>query len=74
MSYRAARIGTAPYEEALREDRCAQGAPLVPVVKIANLGYGDDGAESQWVHGPWFPRVLGQGEVRPGFVITTRLG
>jgi hypothetical protein len=46
--------------------RCA---PLVPVVKTANLGFGNDGSESQRVHGPWFRRVLGQREVRPGFVI-----
>jgi len=41
----------------------------MPVVKTANLGYGNDGSEFQRVRGPRFRRVLAQPEVRPGFVM-----
>jgi hypothetical protein len=44
-------------------------APLIPVVKTANLGYGSDGSGFRRVRGPRFRRVLGQPEVRPGFVL-----
>ena len=49
-------------------------APLVAVVKTANLRYGNDGSEFRRVHGPRFRRVLGQREVRPGFVIIRQEG
>ena len=44
-------------------------APLVPVVKTANLRYRNDGSEFQRLHGSWFRCVLSEREVRPGFVI-----
>jgi len=51
---------------ALRNSGCA---PLVPVVKTADLRDSNDPSEFRRLHGPRFRRVLGQGEVRPGFVI-----
>ena len=50
----------------LRGSGCA---PLVPVVKSANLRYRDHGSQFRRLHRPWFRRVFGQGEVRPGLVI-----
>ena len=44
-------------------------APLVAVMKPANLGDRNDGSAIRRVHGPRFRCVLGQREVRPGFVI-----
>ena len=44
-------------------------ASLVAVVKPANLWDRNDGPDSQRVHGTRFWRVLGQREMRPGFVI-----
>jgi hypothetical protein len=44
-------------------------APLVAVVKPANLRYCNDGAAVRRLHGPRFGCVLGQREVRPGFMI-----
>ena len=44
-------------------------APLVAVMKPANLWDRNDGPDSQRVHGTRFWRVLGQREMRPGFVI-----
>jgi hypothetical protein len=48
---------------------CLGCATLVAVVKSANLRYGNDGPDFQRVHGPRFRCVLGQREMRPGFVI-----
>ena len=44
-------------------------APLVAVVKPANLRDRNDGAAVRRVHRSRFRRVFGQREVRPGFVI-----
>jgi hypothetical protein len=52
------------------EDGCVEAVrPLVPVVETANLRYRNDGSAFRRVHRPRFRRVLGQREVRPGFVI-----
>ena len=53
---------------------CGEGcylgcAPLVAVVKTANLRYGSNRSKCRRVHGPRVRRILGQREVRPGFVI-----
>ena len=45
------------------------GAPLVPVMKPANLRYRDNGSAFRRLHGPRFRRVLDQRQVRPGLVI-----
>jgi hypothetical protein len=44
------------------------------VVKTANLRYDHHGSEFQRLHGPRFRCVLGQREVRPGFVIIRQKG
>ena len=44
-------------------------APLVAVMETAYLRDRNHGSEFQRVHRPRFRRVLGQREVRPGFVI-----
>ena len=44
-------------------------APLVAVVKTAGLRNGHDASELRRMYGPRLRRVLGQREVRPGFVI-----
>ena len=61
-------IGTARW---LIRSSCA---PLVAVVKTADLRYGNDGADVERVHGPRFRCVLSQREVRPGFVIVRQEG
>src|ERR1039457_6525577 len=66
---RATRIGIDPAYESWRGRLRSGGAPLVAVVKPANLRYRNDGAAFWRVHRPRFGRVLGQREVRPGFVI-----
>jgi hypothetical protein len=47
----------------------SRGAPLVPVMKPANLRYRDNDSAFRRLHGPRFRRVLDQGQVRPGLVI-----
>ena len=64
----AARIGTALRLVERRRD-CYVQAALVAVMKTANLRDRNDGSDFQRVHGTRFWRVLGQREVRPGFVI-----
>ena len=63
---RGALVPARGRDGALRNSGCP---PLVPVVKIANLGCGNDWSELRRVHGPRFGRVLVQREVRPGIVI-----
>src|SRR5580765_3906134 len=65
----ATRIGTDPAYESWPGLLRSGSAPLVAVVKPANLRYRNDGAAFSRVHRPRFGRVLGQREVRPGFVI-----
>src|SRR5260370_22137320 len=56
--------------EELRQGLLRLGcAPLVPVMKAANLRYRYHGSQFRLVHGPRFRRVLGQRETHPGFVI-----
>ena len=43
-------------------------------MESANLRYGNDGSECRRVHGTRFRCVLGQGKVRPGFVIIRQEG
>ena len=71
------RIGNPELERLTLRWNCGQELPrsgresLVAVVKSANLRYGNDGSECRRVHGLWFGRVLGERQVRPGFVIKT---
>jgi len=75
LSYRDARIGTPDPALELRQELPRSGREsLVAVVKSANLRYGNDGSECRRVHGLWFGRVLGQRQVRPGFVIIRQKG
>ena len=62
---RATTIGTDPAYESWPELLRSGGAPLVAVVKPANLRYRNDGAAFWRVHRRRFGRVLGQREVRP---------
>lgn len=39
------------------------------MVKTAELRYGDNASEFNWLHRPWLRRVFAQREVRSGFVI-----
>ena len=68
-SCRANRIGADPKVGIGRRLARLGCASLVAVVKPANLRYGNDGAAFWRVNGPRCRRVLGQREVRPGFVI-----
>jgi hypothetical protein len=49
-------------------------ASLVAVVKTANLRYGNHGSQFRRLHRPRFRPVLGQREVRPGFVTIRQEG
>ena len=66
---RATRIGKDPAYESWRGVLRSGGAPLVAVVKTANLRYRNDSAAFWRVRRARFGRVLGQRQVRPGFVI-----
>ena len=68
-SCRANRIGADPKVGIGRGLARLGCASLVAVVKPANLRYGNDGAAFWRVNGPRCRRVLGQRELRPGFVI-----
>ena len=69
MPCQAMSIGTAGVGVVLRRLLRSGCAPLVSMVKTADLRYRNDPSEFPWLHRPRFRRVLAQREVRPGLVI-----
>jgi len=60
---------TCPYRSWGCDPRVSGCAPFVPVVKTANLRYGNDGSESRRMHRSGFRRILIQRQVSSGSVI-----